>query len=134
MRVLISSVGTRGDVQPATALALELRALGNEVLMCVPPNFIGWVAGLGFEARPIGIEMRPARAGTAAPATIPDLITDQFEVVGSAAEGCDMIVGAGVHQYAARSIAELRGIPCVVAAYAPVRRDTANVLGGRGLY
>jgi vancomycin aglycone glucosyltransferase len=51
---------------------------------------------------------------------IPDLITDQFDVVGSTAEGCDLIVGGGVHQYAARSIAELRGIPCVVAAYAPV--------------
>jgi vancomycin aglycone glucosyltransferase len=120
MRVLISSVGTRGDVQPAVALASEARSLGHEVRMCVPPNFIGWVAGLGFEAHPIGIEMRAPRAGSVTPAVIPDLITDQFVTIESAADGCDLIVGAGVHQYAARSIAELRGIRCVIAAYAPV--------------
>jgi vancomycin aglycone glucosyltransferase len=122
MRVLISSVGTRGDVQPGVALALELRELGHQVRICVPPNFTGWVADLGFDARPIGIEMRAPRPGAtpAAPPAIPDLITDQFDVIGSAAEGCDLIVGGGVHQYAARSIAELRGIPCVVAVYAPV--------------
>lgn len=122
MRVLISSVGTRGDVQPAVALALEVRQLGHEVRMCVPPNFTDWVAGLGFEATPVGIEMRAPRAGagSAAAVVIPDLITDQFRAVGSAADGCDLIVGGGVHQYAARSIAELRGIPFVDAVYAPV--------------
>lgn len=119
MRTLISSVGTRGDVQPVVALAQELRALGHEVRLCVPPNFTDWVSGLGFEARPIGIEMRAPRPG-AAPAAIPDLITDQFEVLHAAADGCELIVGSGVHQYAARSIAELCGIPCVVAVYAPV--------------
>lgn len=122
MRVLISAVGTRGDVQPAVALALELRKLGHDARMCVPPNFTGWVAGFGFEAGPVGIEMRAPRAGAgpAPPAAIPDLITDQFDSLVSAADGCDLIVGGGAHQYAARSIAELRRIPYVVAVYAPV--------------
>ena len=31
MRVLLSTIGSRGDVQPLVALALELRALGQEV-------------------------------------------------------------------------------------------------------
>ncbi|MDB5034220.1 MAG: gtfE [Chlorobi bacterium] len=121
MRVLISSVGTRGDVQPAVALALEVGRLGHEVRMCVPPNFTDRVTSLGFEATPVGIEMRAPRAGAglAAPAVIPDLITDQFDAIGSAADGCDLILGGGAHQYAARSIAELRGIPCVIAVYAP---------------
>ena len=38
MRVLLSTVGTRGDVQPVQALALEVRALGHEVRVAVPPN------------------------------------------------------------------------------------------------
>ncbi|MES2055256.1 MAG: glycosyltransferase [Pseudomonadota bacterium] len=120
MIVLMSSVGTRGDVQPVVALALEMQALGHEVRLCVPPNFVDWVAGLGFTATPVGIEMRAPRAGEAAPALIPDLITDQFETIGSAAQGCDLIVAGGVHQYAARSVAELHGLRYVVAAYAPV--------------
>lgn len=125
MRILISSVGTRGDVQPAVALALQVRELGRDVRMCVPPNFTGWVTRLGFEARPIGIEMRAPRSG--APVVVPDLITDQFDVVGSAAEGCDLIVGGGAHQYAARSIAELRDIPYVDAVYAPVSIPTPDM-------
>lgn len=51
--------------------------------------------------------------------SMPDLITDQFETIGAAVEGCDVIVGAGVHQYAAPSIAEQAGIGCVTTAYAP---------------
>ncbi|HEY9854924.1 MAG TPA: glycosyltransferase [Stenomitos sp.] len=134
MRVLLSSVGTRGDVQPIVALGLKVRELGHDVRLCVPPNFVEWVEGFGFEAVAVGVEMRHpgARKGSApaAPLTeeqlrrlresMPDLITDQFEQVGAAAAGCDVILGANAHQYAARSIAELRGIPYVTALYAPV--------------
>ena len=31
MRVLLSTIGSRGDVQPLVALALQLRELGQEV-------------------------------------------------------------------------------------------------------
>ncbi|HET9160175.1 MAG TPA: nucleotide disphospho-sugar-binding domain-containing protein [Caulobacteraceae bacterium] len=118
MRILISCVGTRGDVQPALALALALRGLSQDVRLCVPPNFVGRASDLGFAARPIGIEMRAPRPGEA-PQPIPDLIKDQFDVVTAAAEGCDLIVGAGAHQYAVRSAAEVRGVPSAVAVYAP---------------
>jgi vancomycin aglycone glucosyltransferase len=132
MRALLTAVGTRGDVQPALALALELRKRGHAVRLCISPNFVEWAGSLGLEAVPMGVEMRmPARKSGAAPAltpedlrrlreSMPDLITDQFETVGAAAEGCDVIVGANAHQYAAPSIAEHAGIGCVTAVYAPV--------------
>jgi vancomycin aglycone glucosyltransferase len=133
MRALLSAVGTRGDVQPIVALALRVRDLGHEVRLCVPPNFVEWVRGFGFEAVPVGVAMRhPVRSGggSAAPLTaeqlrrlresMPDLITDQFDAVGAATEGCDVILGANAHQYAARSIAELRRVPYVTALYASV--------------
>ncbi len=125
MRILISSVGTRGDVQPAAGLAVQLRQLGHDVRLCVPPNFVVWIAGLGFEATSIGVEMRAPRPGTP-PAPVPDLITDQFEVLGAAAVGCDMLLGAGLHQYAARSIAEQRGARYVIAAYCPASMPSAD--------
>ena len=37
-RVLLSTYGTLGDVEPLLALATQLRALGAEVRMCVPPD------------------------------------------------------------------------------------------------
>jgi vancomycin aglycone glucosyltransferase len=37
MRVLLSTIGSRGDVQPLVALGLQLKALGQEVHLCVPP-------------------------------------------------------------------------------------------------
>jgi vancomycin aglycone glucosyltransferase len=52
--------------------------------------------------------------------SLPDLISDQFETIGAAADGCDVIVGANAHQYAAPSIAKRKGIGCVTAVYAPV--------------
>lgn len=130
MRVLLTGVGTRGDVQPVVALAAEMRRRGHEVRLCVPPNFIDWVGGLGFTATSIGIAMRQPSGAAAAQASPPTpeqiralvahLVRDQFDATASAAEGCDVIVAGGAHQYAARSIAERLGIPSVVAVYAPV--------------
>jgi hypothetical protein len=36
MRVLLSTIGSRGDVQPLVALASALKTLGQEVRLCVP--------------------------------------------------------------------------------------------------
>ncbi|XXS94178.1 glycosyltransferase [Sorangium sp. So ce362] len=130
MRILLTGVGTRGDVQPVVALAAEMRRRGHDVRLCVPPNFIDWVGGLGFTAAPIGIAMRQPSGAAAAQASLPTpeqiralvehLVRDQFDATASAAEGCDVIVAGGEHQYAARSIAERLGIPSVVAVYASV--------------
>jgi vancomycin aglycone glucosyltransferase len=153
VRALIAAVGTRGDVQPALALALELRKLGHAVRLCISPNFVDWAKGLGLEAVPMGVEMRmPSRKSGAMPTltpeelrrlreSMPDLITDQFETIGAAVDSCDVIVGANAHQYAAPSIAEYAGIGCVTAVYAPVAipspdlagRDTAKAWNERAL-
>jgi len=139
MRALLAAVGTRGDVQPALALALELRKLGHEVRMCTSPNFVDWAKSLGLEALPMGVEMRmPAQGASTTPTlspeelrrlreSMPDLISDQFETIGAAADGCDVIVGANAHQYAAPSIAERNGIDCVTAVYAPVALPTPDL-------
>src|SRR5690349_10033715 len=111
MRALLAAVGTRGDVQPALALAVELRKLGHAVRLCISPNFVDWAKGLGFEAVPMGVEMRAPAKGASAISNLtpeelrrlresmPDLITDQFQVIGAAVDGCDVIVGANAHQY-----------------------------------
>lgn len=118
MRVLLSVVGTYGDVRPVFALALRVREHGHDVHLCIPPNFTAWAAELGFTATPVGVAMRASPQGV--PATpIPDLITDQFDSILGAAHDCDIVLGANAHQYAAPSVAELCGVPYVNALYAP---------------
>jgi vancomycin aglycone glucosyltransferase len=56
MRVLLSTIGSRGDVQPLVALALELRALGQDVRLSVPPDFCEWIEGLDLTVVPIGAD------------------------------------------------------------------------------
>ncbi len=136
MRFLVSGVGTRGDVQPVLALAVELRRHGGDAVLCVPPNFVDWAGALGFEATPVGVAMRvPAEssAGTAAappPKTSDiagDLIADQFTQLAAAARGSDVIVGAGAYQFAARSVAERLDVPYVNALYAAVSLPTPEL-------
>jgi sterol 3beta-glucosyltransferase len=53
MRVLLATIGTRGDVQPYLALALGLRAAGHEVAICTAPRFGPMLAEHGFECLPM---------------------------------------------------------------------------------
>lgn len=130
MRTLLSTIGSRGDVQPLVALALELRTRGAEVRMCVPPDFRDWIEGLGIAVTPIGPELRKMTA--ASPPSTPPVfsperrrqlaeasVATQFETMTAAAQGCDIMVGATALQIAARSVAEKMGIPYVFAAYCP---------------
>ncbi|AHG93717.1 glycosyl transferase family 28 (plasmid) [Gemmatirosa kalamazoonensis] len=128
MRVLLSTIGSRGDVQPLVALGLALRALGEEVRLCVPPDFREWIEELGLPVTPIGPELRSTGRARpdAAPPTLEQrrqmlegMVAAQFETIAAAAEGCDVIVGATVLQIAAPSVAERMGIPYVFAAYCP---------------
>jgi vancomycin aglycone glucosyltransferase len=128
MRVLLSTIGSRGDVQPLVALGLQLTELGQEVRMCVPPDFKEWIEGLGLAVTPIGPELRWTGKTSAAPGAIsPErrrqlvegTVDTQFETIGAAAQGCDLIVGATALQIAAPSVAERMGIPYVFVAYWP---------------
>lgn len=139
MKALLVAVGTRGDVHPALGLAVALKSRGHAVRMCISPNFVDLAGRLGIDAVPLGVEMRmPASKAAATPSltpeelrklreSMPDLITDQFDTIGKAAVGCDVIVGANAHQYAAPSIAAHLGIGCVTAVYAPVAVPTPDL-------
>ncbi|WP_156738047.1 glycosyltransferase, partial [Mycobacterium scrofulaceum] len=54
MRFALASYGTRGDVEPCTAVARELRRRGHEVSMAVPPNLMPLVESAGLTAVPYG--------------------------------------------------------------------------------
>jgi vancomycin aglycone glucosyltransferase len=131
MRVLLSTIGTRGEVQPLVALAVRLRELGLQARLCAPPDFRAWAEGLGISFVPMGPELRQTAKPDSAMAKAmasPEqrrlmaeaMVATQFETLPAAAEGCDVVVAGMALNIAAHSVAEQKGIPYVFTAYCPI--------------
>ncbi len=121
MRVLLSTWGSRGDVEPLLGLALELRAQGVDVRMCAPPDFAERVAEVGVPFVPMGFAVRELVASKPSPADVAAaLVAQHFEVVGKAAEDCDAVVATGLMPAGVRSVAEHLGIRYVLAGFQQV--------------
>ncbi|GAA5118415.1 glycosyltransferase [Pseudonocardia adelaidensis] len=121
MRVLLSTWGSRGDVEPLLGLGLELRARGVDVRMCAPPDFAERVAGVGVPFVPMGFAVRELVASKPAPAEVAAaLVAEHFDVIGKAAEDCDAVVATGLMPAGVRSVAEHLGIHYVLAGFHPV--------------
>ncbi|MFC4942634.1 glycosyltransferase [Pseudonocardia sp. GCM10023141] len=118
MRVLLSTWGSRGDVEPLLALALELRAQGVDVRMCAPPDFAERVAEAGVAFVPMGFAVRELVASKPSPADVAAALVGQhFDVVGKAAQDCDALVATGLMPAGMRSVAEHLDIPYVLAGF-----------------
>ena len=55
-RVVLLTVGTRGDVQPVISLGLGLQAAGYAVRLVAPTNFASWIASHGLEVECFNID------------------------------------------------------------------------------
>ncbi|MFE3165800.1 glycosyltransferase [Streptomyces sp. NPDC059224] len=126
MRVLLTTWGSRGDVEPLVGLAVALRGLGAEALVCAPPDeeFATLFARAGVPLVPIGPTVRSVTAG-AKPPTVEDavrlasdLVAAGFDTLAPAAEGCDVLLANGMMAAAgARGAADRLGIPYLYACY-----------------
>ncbi|MFI5688100.1 glycosyltransferase [Streptomyces sp. NPDC051636] len=104
MRVLLSTHGSRGDVEPLVALAVRLRELGTEARVCAPPDedFAQRPAGVGVPLVPVGQSARALTTGVPPPSSAnlsqraAEVIAGQFDAVTAAAEGCDTLVATGM--------------------------------------
>ncbi|GGW34549.1 glycosyltransferase [Streptomyces xantholiticus] len=125
MRVLLSTYGSRGDVEPLVGLAVQLRALGAEVRVCAPPDedFAHRLGDVGVPMVPVGQSARALTTAAPPPSSLPrraaELIAGQFDAVTTAAEGCDALVATGAMPAAAgaRSVAEKLGILSVSVTF-----------------
>jgi vancomycin aglycone glucosyltransferase len=128
MRVLLSTYGGRGDVEPLVGLAVRLRALGAQVRVCAPTDCAQRLAEVGVPLVPVGPPVRTLMHGATPPsmADVPrrvaELIAEGLDKLPAVAEGCDALVAAGLFPVAAsaQSVAEKLGIRYVFAAYCPI--------------
>ncbi|MGW1612629.1 glycosyltransferase [Streptomyces sp. NPDC002285] len=122
--MLLSTYGSRGDVEPLAALTVPLRELGAEVRVCAPPDedFARRLAEVGVAMVPVGPsarELTQAVPPPSMPERAAQVIAAQFEAVTAAAEGCDLLVATGMMPAAAgaRSVAEKLGIRSVSVTF-----------------
>lgn len=118
MRVLLSTYGSRGDVEPMVALAVQLRAIGAEPRVCAPPDdeFAELLARAGIPHVPFG---QPLRSSLRTPPSTTDerkprmaeLMATWYDTLAAAAEECDVLVAAAMSLFVAGSVAEKLAIP-----------------------
>ncbi|MDX8055563.1 glycosyltransferase [Lentzea sp. BCCO 10_0798] len=121
MRVVLAGFGSRGDVEPLIALAVAVRDLGAEAVVCVPPDeeFVSRLdahgvpfVAFGQSVRELVTSARPDPATVAAA-----LVGEWFGPVAAAAEGADVLVASGMMPAGARSVAEHLGLRHVLASF-----------------
>jgi vancomycin aglycone glucosyltransferase len=139
MRVLLSTYGSRGDVQPLAALAVALRITGADAIVCAPPDaeFAALLERFGVPLAPanapvrqwVSEVMKRSAAGNTRERSAEGIseraaviMAGQVEALSAAAEGCDLIVAAGLFpsMAAARLVADRAGIRYFGAAFCPI--------------
>jgi vancomycin aglycone glucosyltransferase len=134
MRVLLSTYGSRGDVEPIVALAVQLQALGAEVRMCAPSDteFTELATREGVPLVPFD---KPWRSWERPPTAeerhqrVADFIAAQYETLAGTAAGCDVVVATAMSQFVGPSVAEKLGIPYRYVLFCP---DVLDGLDGQG--
>jgi sterol 3beta-glucosyltransferase len=145
MKVLVLTLGTRGDVQPFVALAQELQQRGHQAVVAAPERFAELTAGQGVTFE--GVDDGPLRvldSGSAAgdvaaggllakvalmrrlPAMFTRVLDDCWRVASTGlGAGADLIVHNG-QIMAGQHVAEKVGVPAVLALPMPMYVPTGQ--------
>jgi UDP:flavonoid glycosyltransferase YjiC (YdhE family) len=141
MQIAMLTCGTRGDTQPMTVLAAELRRRGHQVRLAVSPNTMDLPRACGFDTVPLGpdsrvlMESEQGRRWLASgdvKAFVRELadlshqsFPDTAKEVWEAGDGADLVVAGILAEDLADAVAEFHGVPLVTLHNAPLRRTRA---------
>lgn len=128
------AVGSRGDVEPAIALAGALRRAGYDVTLGAPQAYRKAAEAVGAEFRPIDIDWQAAIHSPEARAAIRAGAMSQFRTLRAIMAGWDQSLTVGLHEATrgadalvfhpllgfAADIAEARAIPAIVYSAVPI--------------
>ncbi len=141
-RIILSTFGSAGDLNPFIALGLRLREQGHEVRFAVQEHFRATVETLGFPVDLLSgnvvASLAPYSAqmvGKSNPVTslsilvehgvLPTLPTN-VEELRQACQAADLLV-TSFAQFAASFAADLTGIPWITVALTPVTLPSAHI-------
>jgi UDP:flavonoid glycosyltransferase YjiC (YdhE family) len=129
MKVVLAGYGTRGDVEPFATVGRELLRRGHDVCMAVPPNMLGFLESMGFDAVPFG----PESLSSVRNRTVEDpasAMAEQVEYLSRAmvewgttlmalANGADLLLTGRIEQGLAANVAEYYDIPQAALHFFP---------------
>ena len=128
MKIVLSTFGSRGDVQPMLALSLALLNAGHDAVLAGPPEKAAWAAELGCPYRPLGSDLTALvdsvdRADSLSAAVkfirfVRKEIDQQFEELPPILAGADLAIGASLC-FGLSSVAEAMAIPYRYIAFSP---------------
>ncbi|MDG4666785.1 glycosyltransferase [Mycobacterium sp. 236(2023)] len=143
MKIVLSSYGGRGDIEPAVVVACELQRRGHDVLIAVPPNLVSFAEAAGIAAVAYGLESQPILDAqreyftiySRTPWKVKELRrmareTEQFAAecwaamtttLASTVHGADLMLTGLIFEQPAVNVAESAGIPLITLQYFPVR-------------
>lgn len=135
MRIVIVTIGTRGDVQPYVALAQGLMHAGHAVAICTHPTFRDFVAAHGVEFAPLAGDIRALLASDAGrrllaqhnplaairqlQAIAAPLLCQVMADIIAATAGADLILGSTLGYLNAVTAAQVHAAPLVLAGLQP---------------
>jgi UDP:flavonoid glycosyltransferase YjiC (YdhE family) len=141
MKFALAVHGTRGDIEPAAAVGLELIRRGHEVRAAVPPNLIAFAETVGLSpALAYGVDSQkqldadvfrnfwkfqnPRNALREGKAYVAQGWAEMSETLTSLADGADLILTGTTYQEVAANVAEHHRIPMAALHYFPNRINT----------
>lgn len=141
MKFAIAIHGTRGDVEPAAAVARELVRRGHEVVMAAPPNLVAFTQSVGLsQVASFGPDSQQQmqsevirnwyklRNPLKALRQIREFVTDGWaemsDTLFKLSDGADLILCGTTYQELAANVAEAQGIPLAALHYFPARANS----------
>ncbi len=129
MKILITTLGSRGDVQPYLALAVGLQQAGHQVTLAAPQTFAPWIQSYGVNVAPVQFNPQEAmqklgqtHGGLRALSAMLKIIREGMAVaqedVWRAAQDTDFFIQSATGM-GAMEMAALRGIPVAFAYLFP---------------
>jgi UDP:flavonoid glycosyltransferase YjiC (YdhE family) len=150
MKFVMGAYGSRGDVEPCAAVAVELLRRGHDVRVAVPPEMLGFIESAGLGGIACGPdsrkEVRPTSdlPGNVVPKTQNPLsgmleVAQHFSEVWAQrsttltalANGADLILTGIAEAGLAANVAEYYGIPLAVLHFFPAEHSRPGGLIGR---
>jgi UDP:flavonoid glycosyltransferase YjiC (YdhE family) len=141
VRFALAVHGTRGDIEPAAAVGLELLRRGHDVLVAVPPNLIAFTEGVGLSpALAYGVDSQqqldsdafrdhwklrnPKTVLREAKEYVSAGWAEMSQTLTSLADGADLILTGTTYQEVAANVAEYHRIPLAALHYFPARANS----------